>query len=305
MHPDFVPLIDSWNLTLEADGYAQGSRTSYNIALTHLLTFLADNHPDVGPQELRRDHIRAWVVHLRQTVAQNSARSWFGGGVRHFCRWMVEEGEVPTDVTAGIKTPKASDPYTPVLTQEQMAGMLATCSGTGFGPRRDAAILYVFFDSGLRLAELTDLKVSDFDLRARMLFVEGKGTNLSGPRRRAAPVGLKATRALDRYLRERRKHPLHELPGLWLGQRNRGVLGKAAIIKIVKDRAKQAGITGYHPHVSRHTWASEYRKAGGEEGNLMVLGGWRNRQILDRYGKAAAADRALGDYRSRSLGDRL
>ena len=48
-----------------------------------------------------------------------------------------------------------------------------------------------------------------------------------------------------------------------------------------------------------------FRAAGGNEGDLMPLGGWRSRAMLDRYGKAAAADRAADAYRRLSLGDRI
>ena len=47
------------------------------------------------------------------------------------------------------------------------------------------------------------------------------------------------------------------------------------------------------------------RSADGNEGDLMLLGGWTSRDMLDRYGQAVAADRARRAYRERSLGDRL
>jgi integrase len=74
---------------------------------------------------------------------------------------------------------------------------------------------------------------------------------------------------------------------------------------MLKRRAALVGLEGVHPHVFRHSWASAFRAAGGSEGDLLVLGGWRSRAMLDRYGKAAAADRAAESYRRLSLGDRL
>ena len=114
----------------------------------------------------------------------------------------------------------------------------------------------MFLDGGLRLSELAGLQVADVDLRDRIVFVAGKAGRRSGPRHRAVALGVKAARALDRYLRERRRHP-------YLGPR--------------------------------------LRAAGGNEGDLMLLGGWRSRAMLDRYGKAAAADRAADGYRRLSF----
>lgn len=304
MHPDFEVLVESWDLALRGDHYSRNTRVAYRQATGSLATWLAANRPDIGPTQVERNDIRGWLAHLHDTVSSNTARGWFAG-VRHFIRWMVDEGEVAEDVTIGIRTPRAGDPRTPTLCPEEIAALLATCTGNTFRDRRDAAILYVFFDGGVRLAELTGLKVEDFVIRDRMLFVHGKGTDRSGPRRRAVQLGVKAARALDRYLRERRKHPYHELPNLWLGDRGRGAMSTHGIKAAVQRRAAEAGIENLHPHVFRHTWASEFRKAGGEEGDLMVLGGWRSRQMLDRYGRAAAVDRARSSYRSRSLGDRI
>lgn len=304
MDAEFEVLIESWDLALAADGYSGNTRSSYRQAVRSLARWLANADAAIGPAGVGRDHVRGWLAHLRDTTSPNTARGWFAG-VRHFCRWMVAEGEAGQDATLGIRTPKQGDPHTPTLRDDQIAAMLATCTGAGFAERRDAAIIYVFFDGGVRLAEHTGLKVVDFDLRDRMLFVYGKGTDRSGPRRRSVQLGVKAARALDRYLRERRRHPYHELPQLWLGDRGRGPMSSHGIKAVVQRRAAQAGIDHLHPHMFRHTWASEFRKAGGEEGDLMVLGGWRSRQMLDRYGKAAAEDRARSSYRQRSLGDRL
>jgi integrase len=117
---------------------------------------------------------------------------------------------------------------------------------------------------------------------------------------------VKAARALDRYLRERRRrHPFADTPRLWLGSRGRPALSADGIDAMLKRRGAEAGIADLHPHAFRHTWAHAFRAAGGNEGDLMLLGGWRSRAMLDRYGKTAAADRAADAYRRLSLGDRV
>ncbi|MET7399177.1 tyrosine-type recombinase/integrase [Dactylosporangium sp. NPDC005572] len=302
-HPDFAVLGDSWDLSLRADGYAANSVRSYRNGVANLAGWLAEHHPDVGPLEVTREHIRGWLIHVREATSSGSARSWFAG-VRHFHRWLVTEDERADDPTATVKTPAPNDPQTPVLTGEQIRLLLGTCTGSGFVPRRDAAIIWLFVDGGVRLAEHAALDLEDVDLRDRIVYVAGKGSNRSGPRHRAVPIGVKAAQALDRYIRERRKHPFAGQPHLWLGDRGRARLSADGVDAVVKRRAAQVGLT-VHPHMFRHTWASAFRAAGGSEGDLMLLGGWRSRTMLDRYGKAAAADRARESYRKLSYGDRL
>lgn len=302
-HPDFDVLGNSWELALRADGYAKLTNDSYRRALRTFAGWLAQDHPGVGPDQVTRDHIRGWIVHVRETASSGTARSWFAG-IRHFFRWMVTEQESDHDPTLGVKTPKPNDCATPVLKLEELRAILKTCSGKTFLARRDAAIINLFADGGLRLSELAGLTVASADIRDRMVFVEGKGSMRSGPRRRAVPLGVKAAQALDRYLRDRRHHPFAELPQLWLGDRGRATLSRHGVKAMIGRRGRQADVE-IHPHMFRHTWASEFRSSGGSEGDLMVLGGWRSRLMLDRYGNAVAADRAREAYRTKSLGDKL
>jgi site-specific recombinase XerD len=303
-HPDFQLLGESWHLALNADGYAANTLRSYPNALRQLAGWLAANHPGVGPVDVTRDQVRAWIVHVRENSSSGTARSWFAG-VRHFFRWLLAEGETDRDPTDGIRTPAPNQPTTPVLALDDIRAILATCKGKDFTDRRDAAILYVFLDGGLRLAEVAGLAVADLSLRDRTLVVRGKGSNRSGPRIRQVTTSVKGTQALDRYLRERRRHPYAELPALWLGARGRSSLSADGIEAVLHRRAAQAGLQAFHPHVLRHTWASQARAAGLSEGDLMTLGGWRSRAMLDRYGKAAAEERAAEAYRRLALGDRL
>jgi site-specific recombinase XerD len=303
-HPEFDVLTASWELALQADGYAENTVKVYRAPVRSLADWLAEQHPDVGPVELDRDHVRGWLVHVRQTRSSSTARGWFPG-VRHFARWLQSEGEANRDATAGIRSPSAGDPQTPVLSVEELRALLGACARPDFPDRRDSAIIMLFLDGGLRLSELADLQVADVDLRDRIVYVAGKASRRSGPRHRAIPLGVKAARALDRYLRERRRHPYAETPRLWLGSGGRPTLSGDGIDMMLKRRGAAAGITGLHPHTFRHTWAHAFRAAGGNEGDLMLLGGWRNRAMLDRYGKTAAADRAADAYRRLSLGDRI
>lgn len=302
-HPEFTALAPSWDLSLRADGYATNTIRSYRVGLASFAAWLHREHPDVGPAEASRDHVRGWIVEVRENSSSGTARSWFPG-VRHFYRWAVAEQEAAVDPTEGVRTPAPNDPRTPVLTDPQIKALLTDCAGPGFVPRRDAAIVLLFVDGGLRIAEMAGLQLVDVDLGDRIVYVSGKGSNRSGPRHRAVPVGVKCAQALDRYLRERRKHPHAGQPQLWLGDRNRAGISADGIDAMLKRRGARVGVA-LHPHMFRHTWASAFRAAGGSEGDLMLLGGWRSRNMLDRYGKVAAGDRAREAYRRLSYGDRL
>ena len=82
-----------------------------------------------------------------------------------------------------VPYPKAAAPSVDVLSRAQLRRLLDTCSGAGFSERRDAAIIRLFLDSGMRRAELSSLTVENVDLDALHVLVMGKGR-----RQRVVPV---------------------------------------------------------------------------------------------------------------------
>jgi site-specific recombinase XerD len=248
-HPDFAVLTVSWELALRADGYAGNTVKAYQNAVRSLADWLAEHHPEVGPAELERQHIRGWLVEVRERHSPNTARGWFAG-VRHFCRWLESEGEADHDATAGIRTPAPGDPETPVLSDADLRALLGTCAGTDFTARRDTAVIMLFLDGGLRLSELAGLQVADVDLRDRIVFVAGKASRRSGPRHRVVPLGVKAARALDRYLPERRRHPYVDTLRLWLGSRGRPTIDADGVKAMLKRRGADEGAEAVRPLVA-------------------------------------------------------
>jgi site-specific recombinase XerD len=83
-----------------------------------------------------------------------------------------------------MSPPTVPEQPVPILTDEQLARLLATCKGSTFENMRDQAAIRMLIDTGIRASELIGLTVDDVDLVAQMGFVEGKGG-----RGRAVPYG--------------------------------------------------------------------------------------------------------------------
>ncbi len=108
-----------------------------------------------------------------------------------------------------------------------------------------------------------------------------------GGKGRSVPFEAQTARAIDRYLRVRRKHRLADSDDLWLGDRGK-TFGYDALHKTLEKRADMAGIVGFHPHKTRHTAAHRWLAAGGSEGGLMAVAGWTRPDMLMRYTQAQA-----------------
>ena len=133
-----------------------------------------------------------------------------------------------------------------------------------------------------RAGEVVALKLADVDLGAGTVTIrrgkDGKG--------RSVPIGPDASLAIDRYLRLRRHHRLTDGQDLWLGDRGKR-FSYDALHKTLRERADEAGLTGFHPHRVRHTAAHRWLAAGDSESGLMAVAGWTRPDMLMRYTEIA------------------
>ena len=282
-------------MSLKADRKSAQTIDSYKRGVRLFIEWCQAN--DLTPA-LDRPTVRAWVAHLlAQGAEPNTARSR-QMALKRYSAWLEEEEEIDRDDLAALKPPKLDVKVVDRLTDEQCGALVKACAGKEFIDRRDEAVLRLMLESGLRAGEAVALEVADVDPTAGLAIVR-RGTGGKG---RPIPFGPQTARAIDRYLRMRKTHRLADTPALWLGGNGQG-FAYNALDKTMKARARKVGINGFHLHLLRHTAAQRWLAKGGSEGGLMAVAGWSSREMLDRYTKATAAERAAAESRNLGLGD--
>jgi site-specific recombinase XerD len=221
--------------------------------------------------------------------------------LRRFFNWMVAEEIITTSPMLKMHQPSVPEEPVEIVTEQELLRLLKVTSGKDFDSRRDHAIIRLFLDCGLRVGEMSGLRLEDIDLDVyEVVHVVGKGS-----RPRTVPFGAKTGTALDRYVRARAKHPLaKKIDKMWIG--NRGVaMTDSGIAQMLRRRGAEAGVDHLHPHRFRHSFAHIWKAGGGDDDSLMRLAGWQSPAMLRRYGSSAADERPVAAHRKFSPGDRL
>jgi site-specific recombinase XerD len=299
--------LRDWDRSLRSGNYPETTRYNYLLAAAQLGRYLGEYSPDPDadaaagdPGEVTRAHVEAFQAWMIETRSASTALNKHKG-LQQFFKWLlVDEQAIDRNPMDRVRQPKTPTKLVPVMRQDDTAKVLEACKGTGFANLRDEALIRLYANTGARPSEVGNLLVTDLDLNSESVHFHGKGA-----KDRRVRFGPKTARALSRYLRARDKHKGAALPNLWLADRGTAPLTPNGIKIRLKRLGQAAGVPDVHAHRWRHSFAHEWKRAGGDTGDLMLLLGWSSEDMPRHYGASAAAERAQETQARLGIGERV
>jgi integrase/recombinase XerD len=188
--------------------------------------------------------------------------------LRGFYAWAVERRHVRRDPTAHLSAPRAARKLPRYLTPEEVTALLDAPDRASPRGMRDAAMLELLYATGLRVSELTGLRLEDLRLDAAYVTTMGKGS-----KERVVPMGAEACDRLREYLGGARAGLAQErrTPFVFLSARG-ARLTRQGFWKILRSYGRQAGIrSALSPHVLRHSFATHLLEHGADLRSVQMM----------------------------------
>ena len=255
--------IEQFEIYLKLErSHAVNTVDNYLRDVRKLYQFMLINDGNKRFETLQMSDFQAFFAYLYDLGIGPKSQARIISGVKAFYQFLVIEQVITINPTELLETPKLSRKLPDTLTYEEIQQMLDAIDLSKPEGPRNRAILETLYSCGLRVSELTGLKLSNLHLEVDFIKVIGKGD-----KERLVPIGSEAKKHIKIYKDQVRVH-LKPKPGkenvLFLNRRG-GQLTRVMIFYIIRDAAKAAGIDKkVSPHTFRHSFATHLVEGGAD-----------------------------------------
>ena len=216
-------------------GLSENTLEAYRRDLTDFLEFCG---ADI--REIQRSHLNGYIRNLREKEYSSTSVMRKIASLRGFFKWLCASEICRTNPTLTLEQPKVPKRLPKVMTIQEIEAILNDNLN-----KIERVIVELLYGCGLRVSELVNLNINDFDLKAKYLQTTGKGS-----KDRIIPLGSKAITAIKNYLPERdytiKKHRI-DTKKLLVNEQGR-VLTRQDVYNFIRGQGEKI-----HKHISPHT----------------------------------------------------
>lgn len=227
-----------------------------------LLQFFMSRSEEKDPAEVTSTDLKDFLVWVNQLGMIPPTQARVLSGLKAFFKYLVLENKMEVDPSALLESPKMTRRLPDTLNILEINSIIDAIDLSKPEGMRNKAMLETLYGSGLRVSELTGLRISNLHLDIEFIKILGKGN-----KERLVPIGSEAIKFLKIFIEEIRVH-IQVKPGkedfVFLNRRG-SPISRVMVFIIIKDLAKAAGISkNISPHTFRHSFATHLIEGGAD-----------------------------------------
>ena len=261
-------------------GLSQNSINNYSLDVEKLINYLEENNVSSSPINISKEIIKDFVYATSKKV-NASSQSRIISGLRSFFGFLVFEGYRKDNPTDLLESPKTTRKIPDFLSEEEVDTIIAAIDLSTPEGERNRAILETLYGCGLRVSELTNLKLSDLYFDEGFIRVTGKGD-----KQRLVPIVKSTQKYIEIYLKEIRRHLeiQHGFEDTVFLNRRGKQLTRAMIFTIIRRLCEKANIKrAISPHTFRHSFATHLLKNGADLRSIQLMLGHESITTTEIY----------------------
>ena len=247
-------------------GHSENTVDAYMHDIEKLSSYLKAEKVDV--LDVKLDDLEHFAASISEIGIGARSLARILSGVRHFYRFLVLDGYLEADPTELLESPKQPQHLPEVLSTAEVDIILQSIDLSKWEGQRNKAIIEVLFSCGLRVSELTNLKLSNLYLDDLYIRVMGKGS-----KERLVPISPRAVEELNYWFLDRNQMVIKEGEEDYVFLNRRGAhLTRPMILIMLKRYAKGAGIKKtISPHTLRHSFATALLEGGADLRSIQAM----------------------------------
>ena len=242
-------------------GLSENSIHNYALDIKKLIQWLDTSNIQLTPISIHPEIIQEFIYSIAKDINPRS-QSRIISGLKGFFNYLIFENYRPTNPLELIESPKIGRKLPDTLAIEEIDQLIKAIDLSSAQGERNRAMLETLYGCGLRVSELTSLKISDLFFKEGFIKITGKGD-----KQRFVPIGDTTIKYIEIYRKEVRVHQkimLKAQDTLFLNRRG-NQLTRAMIFTIIKQLAEKAGIAKViSPHTFRHSFATHLLENGAD-----------------------------------------
>jgi site-specific recombinase XerD len=291
-----IPVRKSLEMFLidqELKGNTQKTIENYRSNITYFVDFLGD---DKTTGDITLASLNEYQLTMKKkvkysghpfrkesgTISSTSLQSYIRQ-LRVYISWLFNEGYLETNLHEKFRLPKAEKKLVSILSDEEIEKLLNKYKKNTEMNVRNACVVALMLDSGLRISEVVGLNYDNVFLTQNIVKVFGKGQ-----KERTVPVGTYTKKMLYKYMSTFRSMPEFETKSLFISK-DKAPLTYDSVKMMFQRLRKSLGIDRLHPHLLRHTFATRYLMNGGDTISLQQILGHTSLEMVRKYSHLASS----------------